>query len=57
MRNFIIIEDMQDKNSPINYSFQAINEYVHSFDRQYEHLECLCLEMARHIDNLNNKIE
>jgi len=39
MRNDINKENIQYKNSPLIYSFEAI------------------LEMARHIDNLNNKIE
>jgi len=40
----------------VGYSFSAVNDFVHSTGVQYEDLECLCLGMASHIDELKKQI-
>ena len=50
-----LTETQEGITMPANYSFKTVNDFVHSRDVQYEDLECLCLGMANHIDDLNKR--
>ena len=50
----ILTETIEYVEMPIDYTFECVNDYVHSVHRTYEELECLCLGMANEIDKLNN---
>ena len=47
-----LTETKEDATMPVDYSFECINDYVHSKDAQYEDLQCLCLVMAEYIEKL-----
>ena len=49
----LLTETIEDVEMPIDYTFECVNDYVHSVHRTYEELECLCLGMANEIDKLN----
>jgi hypothetical protein len=51
-----LTETQQGVTMPVDYSFGTVNDFVHSSEVQYEDLECLCLGMANHIDELKKKI-
>ena len=48
----VLTETIDGVTMPADYSFATVNDYVHSPDRNYEELECLCLGMASHMDKL-----
>lgn len=51
----VLTETQDGVTFPADYSFATVNDYVHSPDRIYEELECLCLGMASHIDKLDER--
>jgi len=51
-----LTETQQGVTMPVDYSFSAVNSFVHSTEVQYEDLECLCLGMSNHIDELQKQI-
>ena len=52
----VLTETQQGVTMPVDYSFSNVNDFVHSTGVQYEDLECLCLGMASHIDELKKQI-
>lgn len=42
---------------PVDYSFDAVNDFVHSVETTYEQLEWLCLGMATHIAKLEDELK
>ena len=48
----VLTETAQGFTFPADYSFETVNDYVHSVGRTYEELEALCLGMATHINKL-----
>lgn len=48
----VLTETQQDVTMPVNYSFAAVNDYVHGFDRHFEELQWLALGMATEIEKL-----
>jgi len=51
-----LTETIEGVTMPIDYSFSAVNDFVHSIETQHEDLESLCLGMASHIETLNKKL-
>lgn len=51
-----ILVTQDDVDCPASYSFDCINDYVHSPLTGYEDLQSLCLGMATEIERLNKKI-
>jgi len=52
----VLTETQHGVTMPVDYSFSTVNDFVHSTEVQYEDLECLCLGMASHIDELQKQI-
>lgn len=50
-----LTEECEGVIMPADYSFKCVNNYVHTFGRQYEELEALCLGMACEIDRLREQ--
>lgn len=42
---------------PADYSFAAVNDFVHGMEVNYEDLECLALGMATEIERLREGLE
>lgn len=51
----LLTETLEGVTMPADYSFSTVNDYVHSPDRTYEELECLCLGMACHIGKISQQ--
>ncbi len=51
----VLTETQEGVTMPADYSFECVNDYVHSPDRQYEELECLALGMASHIEKITKQ--
>ena len=51
----VLTEMLDGVTMPADYRFATVNDYVHSIDRTYEDLECLCLGMACHVDKLTKQ--
>lgn len=45
-------ETQEGVTMPADYSFAAVNDYVHGVDRHYEELQWLGLSMATHIEKI-----
>ena len=50
-----ILVSQDDVDYPASYSFDCINDYVHSPLTGYEDLQSLCLGMATEMERLNKK--
>lgn len=48
----VLTETKDGITLPADYSFETVNDFVHSVDATYELLEALCLGMAAHIEKL-----
>ena len=53
----VLTETQEGVTFPADYSFETVNDYVHSTERQYEDLEYLCLGMSNHIEKQDKIIE
>lgn len=51
-----VSEEVEGVSMPVNYSFAAVNNFVHSNGTHFEELQCLCLGMADEIERLNKII-
>jgi hypothetical protein len=51
----VLTETIEGVTMPVDYSFAAVNDYVHSPERFYEELEWLSLGMACHIEQLEKQ--
>lgn len=51
-----LTETIEGVTMPADYSFATVNDFVHSFETQYEDLECLCLGMASEIGRLKQAL-
>lgn len=47
-----IYQTTEGVNHPVDYSFESINDFVHSENVTFEELQCCCLGMATEIDKL-----
>ena len=47
-----ITETQEGVTVPVDYSFECVNDFVHSHETQYEELQCLALGMANYIERL-----
>ncbi len=55
--NGIILTETEDGvTMPVDYSFNIVNDFVHSRGTHYEELQSLCLGMAAHIEKLSNAL-
>jgi len=45
-----IIKTVDGVDMPAELSFQCVNEFVHSYDINFEDLQCLCLGLAAEIE-------
>ena len=52
-----LYETIEDVNVPVDYSFEAINDFVHCQDATYEELQCCCLGLATEIEKLNKQLK
>jgi hypothetical protein len=50
-----VYETINDVKMPIDYSFNAVNDFVHS-DVHFEELQYCCLGMAKEIEKLKGKL-
>ena len=58
IENGVVLAETQDGvTMPIDYSFEAVNNYIHGIEVQYEDLEALCLGMAVYIDQLRARLK
>ena len=48
----VLTETQEGVTMPADYSFAAVNDYVHGVDRYFEELQWLCLRMANEIEKL-----
>ena len=48
----VLTETQEGITMPADYSFAAVNDYIHGPDVTYETLEALCLGMAVYIEKL-----
>ena len=52
-----LFETIDGVNVPVDYSFAAINDFVHCQDATYEELQYCCLGMATEIEKLNKQLK
>jgi hypothetical protein len=52
----VLTETLEGVTMPTDYSFAAVNDYVHGVDRYFEELQWLALGMATEIDKLRQRI-
>jgi hypothetical protein len=52
-----LYETTENVNHPVDYMFDAVNNFVHSPDIHFEELQYCCLGMATEIEKLNNRIK
>ncbi len=45
-----LTETCEGVTMPVDYSFAAVSDFVHSHDTQFECLQALCLGMAEEIE-------
>lgn len=50
----VLTETQEGITMPADYSFDAVNDYVHGMEVHFEELQALCLGMADHIDKLRS---
>ena len=48
----VLTETIEGVTMPADYSFAAVNDFVHGTEVIFEELQWLCLGMADHIDKL-----
>ena len=48
----VLTETQEGVTMPADYSFAAVNDYVHGVDRYFEELQWLALGMATEIEKL-----
>jgi hypothetical protein len=51
-----LTETQDGVTMPVDYSFAAVNDYVHGVDRFFEELQWLALGMATEIDKLRSAL-
>jgi len=51
-----LYETTDDVNHPVDYTFDAVNDFVHAPDVIFEELQCCCLGMATEIEKLRNAL-
>lgn len=54
---YALTETQEGITMPADYSFYNVNDFVHSMDTHYEDLQALCLGMACHIEELQQRKE
>lgn len=47
-----LTETQEGVTQPVDYSFAAVNDFVHSMETDFEDLQSLCLGMACYIEKL-----
>jgi hypothetical protein len=52
-----LTETVDDVTFPVDYSFEMVNDYVHSMGTSFDDLQSLCLGMATHIEKLQSLID
>ncbi len=52
-----LYEETDDIKTPVDYSFESINDFVHCSDVQYEELQYCCLGMATEMEKLNAELK
>lgn len=52
----VMTVELEGMSMPADYSFDCVNDYVHSYDRNYEELQWLALGMANEIEKLRKAV-
>ncbi len=52
----VLTETREGVTMPADYSFAAVNDYVHGVDRYFEELQWLALGMATEIEKLRRHV-